>query len=161
MSLRDCANGAEDIATGFWMFREPLPEHATGITGLMADLYSISVALKTLDDLSANRVYRHNLADIQADVDAVLRSIKYTFEDIIDFFYKLQKQGARSSPKLFRRTWTGLCDYFWAESNESLSTRLLKYRTFLTELQYKLTEYVFFFFLFLITSGLVALAYTR
>ena len=52
MALRTSADNAEDVAAGFLMFRDPLPEHATEITSLIADLYAISVSLKCLDDLT-------------------------------------------------------------------------------------------------------------
>lgn len=141
MSLRACADSAEDVATGFMMFRPPLPEHATEITGLMADLYSISVALKRLDDMSANRAYRYNLPQIQPDLDMVLNSLAYTLEDVIGYFNVLER-GASSSQKLFKRTWSDLVSFFWDESQESLSTRLGKYRSLLNELQYEVMEYV-------------------
>lgn len=141
MSLRACANSAEDVATGFMMFRSPLPEHATEITGLMADLYSISVALKRLDDISANRAYRYSLPQIQPDLDMVLSSLAYTLEDVIGYFDMLER-GAASSPKLFKRTWSDLVSFLWNESQESLSTRLSKYRSLLNELQYEVMEYV-------------------
>jgi len=141
MALRTSADNAEDVAAGFRMFRDPLPEYATEITGLIADLYAISVSLKFLDDFASNRAYRHTLHHVQSDLELVGTSLKYTLEDIVDFFGDLE---TRHGPhrETFKRTWLNLCSYFQEESKDSLSTRLIKYKTFLNELQDEFKEYV-------------------
>lgn len=141
MALRTSADNAEDVAAGFRMFRDPLPEYATEITGLIADLYAISVSLKFLADFASNRAYRHTLHHVQSDLELVGTSLKYTLEDIVDFFGDLE---TRHGPhrEVFKRTWLNLCSYFQEESKDSLSTRLIKYKTFLNELQDEFKEYV-------------------
>ncbi|OJJ85534.1 uncharacterized protein ASPGLDRAFT_65522 [Aspergillus glaucus CBS 516.65] len=134
MALRTSADNAEDVAAGFRMFRDPLPEYATEITGLIADLYAISVSLKFLDDFASNRAYRHTLHHVQADLELVGTSLKHTLEDIVDFFGDLETRRGPSR-EVFKRTWLSLCSYFQEESKDSLSTRLIKYKTFLNELQ--------------------------
>ncbi|KAH8426939.1 uncharacterized protein LDX57_004662 [Aspergillus melleus] len=133
MALRTSADNAEDVAAGFTMFRDPLPEHSTEITGLIADLYSISTSLKKLEDLTRNRSYRHNYAAAHPDLELVRTSLKYTLEDIVDFFGDLEERPA-SSRDTYKRTWLHLCTYFREESQDSLSTRLAKYKAFLNEL---------------------------
>ncbi|GES58531.1 hypothetical protein ATEIFO6365_0004068200 [Aspergillus terreus] len=134
MALRASADEAENVAAGFRLFRDPLPEYATDITSLIADLYAISSSLNRLDDLHKNRAYRQNLAVAHADVELVRTSLNYTFEDIIDFMGELD--GVRGPPRdLYRRTWMDLCSFFRTQSHETLSSRLAKYKTFLNELE--------------------------
>lgn len=133
MALRTSADNAEDVAAGFSMFRDPLPEHSTEITGLIADLYSISMSLKSLEELSKNRSYRRNYAAAHPDLELVRTSLKYTLEDIVDYFGELEEQPA-SSRATYKRTWILLCNHFRKESQDSLSTRLAMYKTFLNEL---------------------------
>ena len=134
MAQRASADEAENVAAGFRLFRDPLPEYATEITSLIADLYAISSSLNRLDDLHKNRAYRQNLAVAHADVELVRTSLNYTFEDIIDFMGELD--GVRGPPRdLYRRTWMDLCAFFRTQSHETLSSRLAKYKTFLNELE--------------------------
>ncbi|KAH2162989.1 hypothetical protein KXV44_004039 [Aspergillus fumigatus] len=134
MALRTSADNAEDVAAGFRMLRDPLPEHATEITSLIADLYSISTSLTSLDDLTKNRHYRRNVAIAKEDLDLVQTSLKYTLEDIVDFFGDIEVQKG-SNREVYKRTWLGLTAFFQKESHEPLPTRLAKYKAFLRELE--------------------------
>lgn len=142
MALRTSADNAEEVATHFRMFRDPLPEHATEITSLVADLYAISSSLKLLEDLTRSRLYRHNLPIVRSDLELVRASLKYTLEDIVDFFGNLE---VRSSPIVYKRTWLDLCDFFRSESRDSLATRLAKYKAFLNEIEDLTKKCVSFF----------------
>lgn len=138
MALRTCADNAEYVATGFSMFRDPLPEYATEITGLIANLYVISSSFKTLEDLTKNRLYRRNLPGAWSDIELVRTSLKYTLEDIVDFFGDLEV-----SPRVvYSRTWFDMCDFFRNESRDSLAMRLEKYKAFLNEVQDLMKECV-------------------
>ncbi|KAF9889064.1 hypothetical protein FE257_008041 [Aspergillus nanangensis] len=132
MALRTSADNAEDVAAGFRRFREPLPEHASEITSLIADLYAISSSLNRLDDLQRNPHLRKALIPAHYDLELVRASLKYTLEDIVDFFGGLDISGNRD---IYKRTWMELCAFFRAESHDSLSTRLAKYKAFLNELE--------------------------
>lgn len=143
MTLRTSADNAEDAAAGFRMFREPLPEHATEITGLIAELYAISTSLKSLEDLTNNRLYRHNLPLAQADLELVCTSLKYTLEDIVDFFGDIEVWRGPQR-EIYRRTWTQLSNFFRKEAQYSLAIRLGKYKAFLKELEDLMKEYVRF-----------------
>ncbi|KKK18867.1 hypothetical protein ARAM_002740 [Aspergillus rambellii] len=134
MALRTSADNAEDVAAGFRRFRDPLPEHATEITGLIADLFTISSSMKSLEDLSKDRHSRTNLLVARPDLELVRASLKYTLEDIVDFFGDLEERTG-SSRDAFKRTWMDLCLFFLEESQVSLSTRLSRYKVFLKELE--------------------------
>ncbi|KAJ5167973.1 uncharacterized protein N7482_003567 [Penicillium canariense] len=132
MALRTSAEEAEHAADGFSTFRTPLPEHSTEITSLISDFYALSSSLSSLDDLSKDSRYRRRWALAQPDVELVRSSLKYTVEDILDFFNRLD--GGRASPDTYQRTWLAIDKFFWNESQYSLGTRLAKYKTFLREL---------------------------
>lgn len=134
MALRTSADNAEDVAAGFRMFREPLPEHATEITGLIAELYAISSSLNTLEDLTRHPLYRQNFPIVRPDLELVRTSLKCTLEDIVDFFGDLEVHR-RVDREIYKRTWLDLCDFFRNESRDSLATRLAKYRAFLKEVE--------------------------
>ncbi|PWY84514.1 hypothetical protein BO94DRAFT_101548 [Aspergillus sclerotioniger CBS 115572] len=133
MALYDSYKTAEAVAEGFRYFREPLQEYNTEITRLVAQLYSISVSLKGLEDLTRHRAYQHNLPAIQLDLDLLRASLRYTLEDVLDFFDDLETRRGDSSG-VYKQVWLGLCSHFNAESHESLSTRLAKYNSFLGDL---------------------------
>lgn len=132
MALRTSADEAEDAAAGFSTFRTPLPEHSTEVTGLISDLYAISSSLSSLEDLSKDARYRRNWPRIHPDLELVRSSLKYTVEDIFDFFGRLD--GVKSSPETYKHAWLSMGRFFWDESQYSLSTRFAKYKTFLREL---------------------------
>ncbi|KAL3493648.1 hypothetical protein BJX62DRAFT_71212 [Aspergillus germanicus] len=134
MALSVPAGTAEEVAAGFRRFRDPLPEHATEITGLIADLYTISSSLKTLEDLSTDRRYRLNIPFARPDLDLVSASLQYTLDDIVDFFGHLEGRRA-SSRNTHKRIWMFMGRFFMDESAESLSIRLAKYKVFLQELE--------------------------
>ncbi|KAL2867099.1 uncharacterized protein BJX67DRAFT_114289 [Aspergillus lucknowensis] len=134
MALSVPAGIAEEVAAGFRRFRDPLPEHATEITGLIADLYTISSSLKTLEDLSTDRRYRLNLPFARPDLDLASASLQYTLEDIVDYFGRLEGRRA-TSRSAHKKVWADMGKFFMAESEESLAIRLAKYKVFLIELE--------------------------
>lgn len=152
MALRTSADNAEDVAAGFRMLREPLPEHATEITCLIADLYAISSSLKTLEDLTGSHFYRHTFLVVRSDLELVRTSLKYTLEDIVDFFGNLDEVRRLDREAIYKRTWLDLCDFFRNESTDSLTTRLAKYRAFLDEVKDLTKECVSFHAVVLYTS---------
>lgn len=141
MALRTSAKNAEDVAAGFTAFRAPIPEHTAEITGLISDLYSISSLLTNLDELTNEPRYRRGTSRAESDLELVQTSLKYTFEDIVDFFGRLD--GGDASREVFKRTWQVMGRFFWDESHYALVTRLAKYRTFLRELGDVVKECVF------------------
>ncbi|KAL3464423.1 hypothetical protein BJX64DRAFT_96561 [Aspergillus heterothallicus] len=134
MALSVTAGIAEEVAAGFRRFREPLPEHATEITGLIGDLYQISSSLKTLEDLSVDRRYRLNLPFARPDLDLASASLQYTLDDIVDYFGHLEGRRA-SSRDIHKRIWVSMGRFIMDESAETLAIRLAKYKVFLNELE--------------------------
>lgn len=134
MALRTSADNAEDVAAGFRMLRDPLDEHATEITALIADLYNISTSLKSLDDLTKNRLYRRTVKAAEPDLELVQTSLKYTLEDIVDFFGDIEARTG-SNRDNYKRTWLELSSFFRKESHEPLPSRLVKYKAFLGHLE--------------------------
>lgn len=132
MALHISADEAEDAAAGFTTFRAPLPEYAPEITGIISEFYAIISSLTSLDDLSRDARYRRNWPRVHADVELVRASLKYTIEDIFDFFGRLD--GGKTTPEVYKRVWLSMGRFFWEESQYSLSTRLAKYKTCLREL---------------------------
>lgn len=132
MALRSSADQAERAADGFSTFRAPLPEHATEITGLISDFYAISSSLSSLDDLSKDPRYRRSWALVHPDVELLRSSLKYTIDDILEFFNRLD--GGHASSDTYQRTWLSIERFFWNEAQYSLGTRLAKYKGFLRDL---------------------------
>ncbi|KAJ5590774.1 hypothetical protein N7450_004746 [Penicillium hetheringtonii] len=132
MDLRASATEAENVAASFRLFRAPLPENEAEITDLIADLYNISSSLRRLDSLSKDRSRGRNWRVVQRDVVLLQSSLKYTIEDILGFFHRLN--GGAAPPEKYRETWRTIELYFWEESKTSLRMRLARYRGFLGEL---------------------------
>ncbi|KAJ5293864.1 hypothetical protein N7508_008685, partial [Penicillium antarcticum] len=132
MALRTSAENAEDVAAGFAMFRGPVPEISSEVTSLIADLYAISSLLSILEDLGKDYRRQLNLARIQPDLSMVQASLKYTLEDIVNFFGRLS--GPAVVPDTYKHTWLSLSRFFWDESRYTLATRLAKYKAMLREL---------------------------
>lgn len=132
MDLRASATEAENVAASFRLFRAPLPENEAEITDLIADLYNISSSLRRLDSLSKDRSRGRNWRVVQRDVVLLQSSLKYTIEDILGFFHRLN--GGAAPPEKYRETWRTIELYFWEESKTSLGMRLARYRGFLGEL---------------------------
>ncbi|KAL5339166.1 hypothetical protein BJX70DRAFT_364560 [Aspergillus crustosus] len=139
MALSVSAGIAEEVAAGFQRFREPIPEHATEITGLIADLYTISRSLKSLEDLSRHPVSGDIFRVARHDVDLVSASLQYTLDDVVDFFGNLEGH-ASTNRKAYRKTWSAMARFFVGESEETLAMRLSKYKIFLNELEKLIRE---------------------
>ncbi|KAL4795558.1 hypothetical protein BDV19DRAFT_166908 [Aspergillus venezuelensis] len=139
MALSAHASQAEGVASGLHRFREPLPEYGTEITGIIADLFSISSSLKLLDDLSRHRHYGVIFNVARSDVDLVSLSLQYTLDNVIEFFYHLDgRRGSSRSTHL--RVWASMAKFFMEESGETLAGRLVKYKSFLGELEELIQE---------------------
>ncbi|OJJ51555.1 hypothetical protein ASPZODRAFT_57517 [Penicilliopsis zonata CBS 506.65] len=134
MALRMSADRAEDVAAGFRLFRDPLPEHATEITSLMADLFAISSLLKIIEDLLRSPLYRRQQVLVRADVELVRASLDYTLEDILRFFAAVDQRSS-SDRETFKRAWLELCTFFRTEAQSALSPRLGRYKLFLRDLE--------------------------
>ncbi|CAP91970.1 Pc13g09010 [Penicillium rubens Wisconsin 54-1255] len=130
-ALRASRQSADDVAAGFYVFRDPLPEHVGDITSLMSELYAISSSLSTLERLAEDPRKRRYFELIKPDLNVVQASFAYTIEDIGDIFRGLD--GPDASPARYKRTWVILSRFFWDQSNYTLATRLAKYKTVFKE----------------------------
>ncbi|KAE8138675.1 hypothetical protein BDV38DRAFT_281972 [Aspergillus pseudotamarii] len=132
-ALLTSADNVEDVAAGFRMLREPLPEHATEITILISDLYSISSSLRGYSTILGNGIHQQNIASAESDIELVRTSLKKTLDDIFDFFGDIDLRQGSDRDK-YQRTWTVMCKYFYDKSQGSLANRLAIYKAFLGEL---------------------------
>ncbi|KAJ6143311.1 hypothetical protein N7471_002764 [Penicillium samsonianum] len=130
-ALRASRQSADDVAAGFYAFRDPLPEHVGEITSLMSELYAISSSLTTLERLADDPRNRRYFDMIKPDLNVVQASFTYTIEDIGDILRGLD--GADGSPARYKRTWVIMSRFFWDQSNYTLATRLAKYKTVFKE----------------------------
>lgn len=125
--LQNFASKAEDAAAGFIIFRQKLPDRDTEFTGLIADLYAISLSLKRLEELMVRNTRRRILDQMEPDLELVCNSLQYTLEDIIAFFGHVD-----AAPReVYRRVWDDMSVHFLREGQCSLSVRLDVYTNFL------------------------------
>lgn len=132
MALRTIALNVEDAAAGFRTFRVHRPEHEKEITTLTSDLFTITSSLLSLHGLSKEIRYRRNWVRARPDLDLVHASLRFTIENIFNFFHRLN--GGKTTLDEYGRTWVAIDTFFWSESQYSLGTRLAKYKAFLREL---------------------------
>jgi hypothetical protein len=140
MALSVVAGVAEEVAAGFRRFRDPLPEHSIEITGLIADLFTISTSLKTLEELSLHHHHGAIFNVARSDVDLVSVSLQYTLDDVIEFFGDLDGRRGLTSRSAYKRAWATMSKLFMDESGETLSRRLTNYKGFLRELEKLIRE---------------------
>ncbi|KAJ5950875.1 uncharacterized protein N7479_009288 [Penicillium vulpinum] len=131
-ALRASRQSADDVAAGFYAFRDPLPEHAGEIASLMSELFAISASLSSLERLAESPRDRRAFTMIKSDLNVVQASYAYTIEDIGDIFRGLDG-GADASSMSYERTWRTMNRFFWDQSQYSLATRLAKYKTVFKE----------------------------
>ncbi|KAE8370580.1 hypothetical protein BDV27DRAFT_140199 [Aspergillus caelatus] len=132
-ALLTSADNVEDVAAGLRIFREPLPEHATEITSIIADLYSISHSLRVSSTILEKGIHQQHIASAESDLELVCTSLKQTLDDIFDFFGDIDLRQGSDRDK-YKRTWTVMCKYFYDESQTSLANRMAMYKAFLGEL---------------------------
>ncbi|QQK46874.1 Maltose acetyltransferase family protein [Penicillium digitatum] len=130
-ALRASRQSADDLAVGFFAFRDPLPEHVGEIASLMSELYAISSTLTTLERLAEDPRNRRYFEMIKSDLNVVQASFTYTVEDIGDFFRDLDDPDAGQAR--YKRTWIIMSRFFWDQSNYTLAIRLAKYKTVFQE----------------------------
>ncbi|KAI4095456.1 MAG: hypothetical protein LQ339_007236 [Xanthoria mediterranea] len=140
MALIALAESAQDIATGFNRFLDPLPESSTEITALISECFAISSALRLLDTAKEDPRYYLDYEYIYNDVAVVRDTLDYTFTDVTRLFGGLDRPFHISRRTAFRQVWQEIDDFFYQESNASLCRRLEDSRIYLTELGYLLMD---------------------
>src|SRR6266498_1862837 len=134
MNLLADAEDAQDIGAAFSKFLDALPDQAADVTGLIAELYAISAALRELDNTIHSRQYGHRAHLIKDDLDLVCASLSYTLKDAFDILGEIRAKGDAPTVGAYRQTWKEICYHFQRESRGSLSMRLERYKRFITEL---------------------------
>ncbi|KAL8955981.1 MAG: hypothetical protein Q9183_006460, partial [Haloplaca sp. 2 TL-2023] len=134
MALIAVAESAQDIASGFNKFLDPVPEFSTEITGLISECYAISSALRELNTAKDDQRYYREYDLIYPDVTFVKQSLEYTFHDVRRLFGGLGRPTHLSNRIAYFQVWEEIGDHFYWESNSSLLKRLEYNRLFLTEL---------------------------
>lgn len=134
MGLIALAESAQDIASGFNKFLQPLPEFSTEITALISECYAISSALRELNNAKEDPRYNQDFDYIYNDVALVEETLDYTFKDVTRLFGGLGRPTHISRRTAFNQVWGEIDDFFYQESHASLCKRLEASRLFLTEL---------------------------
>lgn len=135
MDLVATAETAQDVAGAFHKFLDPVAESSAEITGLIAECFAVSSALRELSDAIRDLRQNRRYATISEDVRLVLLSLEYTFKDVS----RLCGAGLARSNHItlssgYRQTWRDIEDYFQEESRNTLSVRLEYYKKFLQHL---------------------------
>lgn len=134
MDLIASAESAQDVAAGLHRFLEPVPESSTEITGLIAECFGVSAALRELGDVIEDARQNRRYATISEDVQLVLRSLDYTFQDVNHLFGGLTRTNHIAQRSGYRQVWRDIEDHFQAESRNTPSMRLEYYKKFLQDL---------------------------
>lgn len=134
MALIAAAETAEDVASGFHRFLEPVPEISTQITGLVSECFAISSALRELANAIQEPRNRGRYPNVADDVQMTVSSVDYTFSDVHRFFGGLGRSTHLSVSAGYRAVWREIEDHFHNESRNTLFERLEFYKRFLKDL---------------------------
>ncbi|KAL8914949.1 MAG: hypothetical protein Q9171_000576 [Xanthocarpia ochracea] len=134
MALIALAESAQDIASGFNKFLDPLPESSVEITALIAECYAISSALRELNSAKDDPRYYHDFPLIYNDVAIVRESLDYTFRDVTRLFGSLGRLTHIPRKAAFHHVWRDIDEFFYHESHAPLLRRLETNKAFLLEL---------------------------
>ncbi len=140
MALIALAESAQDIASGFNRFLDPLPESSAEITALISECFAISSALRELNTAKEDPRYYLDYQYIYNDVAVVSDTLNYTFTDVTRLFGGLDRPFHVSRRTAFHQVWRETNDFFYQESHVSLCRRLEDSRIFLTELAFFLMD---------------------
>lgn len=134
MALIATAETAQDIAAGLHKFLEPVSESSAEITGLIAECFATSSALRELSDAVGDLRQNRRYSSISEDVRIVLLSLNHTFNDVRRLFGGLARTNHITLSSGYRQVWRDIEAYFQEESRNTLSVRLEYYKTFLQHL---------------------------
>ena len=134
MALVASAETAQDIASVFNKFLDPVSENSAEITGLISVCFALSSALRALAQAIADPRRQAGYLDIKEDLQTLLRSLDYTFKDVHRLFGGLGRTTHISPSAGYRQVWSNIENYFYDESNNTLAVRLKVYQTFLDDL---------------------------
>ena len=133
------AEKAQDIAAALDKFLGPVDDQSAEITALMAECLATSSALRELDKKIGHFPYHPRYPRISRDLTTVKDSLNFTFEDVQRLFGRLGRVAGTPGAE-YGYVWDDLCDFFRAESGNSLRRRLEIYCSVLWGLTYTLME---------------------
>jgi hypothetical protein len=127
MALVAMAEKAQDIASALNKFLDPVTESSAEITRLISECFAISSALRELADFHHDPLLQARQREIRDDLQVLLRSLEYTFEDVHRLVGGVWSAG-------YRQVWRDIETYFQEESRNSLWVRLKYYWKFLDDM---------------------------
>ena len=130
------AETAQDVSAALGKFLVPVEDQSAEITALMALCLSTSSALRGLDRIIGDFPYHPCYRDISSDLATVRQSLRFTFNDIERLFGDL----ALLPRGEYIFVWRDLCNYFRAESGNTLGRRMQIYCRLLEGLSDTLVE---------------------
>lgn len=125
------AETAQDIASALNKFLEPVPEHATEITGLISDCFALSSALRDLHARVHDPHFRARYVLIQEEARTLLLSLNFTWDDVHRLLGGLGRANHISVTSAYRQVWREIESHFFEESRNDLSDRLRYYQGFI------------------------------
>jgi len=134
MALTAYSKTAEDIASAFLLFKEPVSNRATEITALISELFAISSALLELDTAQRDNPYHRLRREVEGDERTLLLSLDYTFKDTRRLLGGLENPVYRSLWESYQGVWNAIERHFLQQANNPLVQRLEYYRLFLIDL---------------------------
>ncbi|KAF6239034.1 hypothetical protein HO173_002906 [Letharia columbiana] len=138
-TLLAVAEKAQDVAAALEKFLDPVHDQSAEITALMAECLSTSSALRELDRKIGDFPYHRRYPDISAHLTTVKSSLTYTIRDVERLFGGVGRVAVVPRAE-YGYVWDDLCDFFRAESGNTLRRRLEIYCTILEELSDTLIE---------------------
>ena len=120
------AETAQDVSAALEKFLVPVEDQSAEIAALMAVCLSTSAALRGLDRTIGDFPYHPHYRDISNDLATVRQSLKFTFDDVQRLCGGLARVAVLPRGE-FVYLWRDLCDYFRAESGNTLRRRMQIY----------------------------------
>lgn len=133
------AETAQDVSAALEKFLVPVEDQSAEIAALMALCLSTSSALRRLDRIIGDFPHHPHYRDISNDLATVRQSLKFTFDDVQRLFGGLPRVAVLPQGE-YIYVWRDLCDYFRAESGNTLCRRMQIYCSLLDGLSDILTE---------------------
>lgn len=133
------AEKAQDIAAALEKFLAPLDDQSAEITALMAQCLSTSSALRDLGRKIGDFPYHRRYPEISGDLTIVKESLNFTFGDVQRLIGRLGIPTVVPRAE-YHYVWGDLCDFFRAQSGNTLQRRLDIYCIVIRELSCILTE---------------------
>ena len=120
------AETAQDVSAALEKFLVPVEDQSAEISALMAVCLSTSSALRRVDRIIGDFANHPRYPDIAYDLATVRQSLRFTFDDFQRLCGGLPRVVVLPRGE-FIYLWRDLCDYFRAESGNTLHRRMQIY----------------------------------